>query len=233
MAPEHILQTIRSLNVMLSRKLKAPFGVMAVYCADNKPEDTSSSGAYYLLDKNGITLFQDETVRAEYRLGQRSLLNFFLDHCPEEKRRQAAILLTYSPLFWRLKSSLNIHAGTIPLGRLLQNTASTAALITLLLTWFFSRQATPETKPVGIYMSICFTLALSSVARVGDWWDDVRTGINPGIDYARRLGLLLAALVPFYYYANITNSLLEKPLQYTLLSTTAAAVCMSFFSNRS
>ncbi|EGZ44741.1 hypothetical protein [Neisseria wadsworthii] len=233
MAPEHILQIIRSLNVMLSRKLKAPFGVMAVYCADNRPEDTSSSGAYYLLDKNGITLFQDETVRAEYRLGQRSLLNFFLDHCPEEKRRQAAILLTYSPLFWRLKSALNIHAGTIPLGRLLQTTASTAALITLLLTWFFSHQTTPETKPVGIYMSICFTLALSSVARVGDWWDDVRTGINPGIDYARRLGLFLAALVPFYYYANITDSLLEKPLQYTLLSTTAAAVCMSFFSNRS
>lgn len=233
MKSEHILQTIRALNVMLSRKLKAPFGVMGVYCADKTPEDIPSSGTYYLLDKTGITLIQNNNVRAEYRLGQRSLLNFFLDHCPEDKRRQAAILLSYSPLFWRLRSALNIHAGTIPLGRLLQNIASTGALAALVITWFAARQSQPEAKPVAVYMSICFILALSSIARIGDWWDDIRAGINPGIDYARRLGLVLAGLVPFYYYANITHSLLEKPLQYTLLSTTAAAVCMSFFSNRS
>lgn len=230
MTPEHTLTLIGALRRKLTHQLKTPFGLIPVYPADGKP-GADNTDTYYLLGDNGITLFQDNVPVAEYRRGRRPLIHFFLDHCPEEKRRQAAIILASSPQFWHLKSATGIPPGPLPVGHMLQTLASSSALLALILTWLCVR-GSPETKPVGIYMSICFILALSSIIRLGDWWDDIRTGTRAGVDYARRLGILLAALVPFYYYANVHQSLLEKPLQYTLLSTTAAAVCMSFFSNR-
>ncbi|MDO4641502.1 MAG: hypothetical protein Q4A84_07365 [Neisseria sp.] len=231
MTPEQTLQTIRTLNAKIARKFKVPACMMQMYQAGSLPEEEDLPDAYYLIDSRGIVLMQNGIRQAEYRLGQQPLINFFLYHCPDDKRRQTAIMLTSSPLFWRLKSTLEIPAGTLPIGHLLQTAVSSAALFALALTWLTMRSVPPESKPVGIYMSICFMLALSSIARLGDWWDDERAGIRMGTDYARRLGLLLSALVPFYYYANVTHSILEKPLQYTLLSTTAAAVCMSFLNN--
>lgn len=231
MASENTVAIISTLNAKLSRKLRVPLGVIPVYPSGNTPD--ADAGTYYLIDTNRITLFQDDTTIAAYGSGQKPLIRFFLDHCPENKRREAAVILASSPQFWRLKSILDIPAGPLPVGHLFQTAASTSALLALLFTWLYvNHYASSDIKPVGVYMCICFVLALCSIARIGDWLDDIRSGTPPGIDYARRLGLLLAALVPFYYCANINHSLLEKPLQYTLLSTTAAAVCMSFFNNR-
>lgn len=233
MTQEHILQAICTLNEHLSRKLKVPFGTVKIYTACSVPDDIAGeTSSYYILKPNSIVLLKNGHIISEYREYNRSLMQFFLDRSPEDKRRQASILLTVSPLFWRLKSELNIPAGTLPTGHLLQTAATALALVALSAVWYAKQGGSPENKPVGIYMLICFILSLSSIVRLGDWWDDFRAGIRPPTDYARRLGLLLAALVPFYYYANVNHLLLEKPLQYTLLSTTAAAVCMSFFSNR-
>ncbi len=230
---------LSALNDKLAAKLKVaslPFHLMDAAEYDNLP-DADKPHDVYVRRPTNITFYPASTAEqteapVHYGSGGRGLADLYLDHYRRQQSLphpgRAAMFLALNPDFWRLRTMLGLPAGQLPFGRMIQNIISTAALLLLLAIYALQNTGIFPPKPIALYMGICFTLALCSICRVGDLWDDWRAGRRLRPDFAQQLGFLLAALVPCYYYAHLSHSLLEKPIQYTLLSTTAAAVFMSF-----
>ncbi len=230
---------LAALNDKLAAKLKVaslPLHLMDAAEYDKLP-DADKPHDVYVRRPGSITFYPAKTAEqteepTHYGSGGRGLADLYLDHYHRQQSLphpgRAAMFLALNPDFWALRTLLDLPAGRLPFGRILQNIISTAALLLLLAIYVFPHTGIFPPKPIALYMGICFTLALSSISRIGDLWDDWRAGRRLRPDFAQQLGFLLAALSPCYYYAHLSHSLLEKPIQYTLLSTTAAAVFMSF-----
>ena len=236
----HTTEALLELNNQLARKLNLePCPLNLVTETQNTTQSYNPNGVY-VLHARGIDWHRptdEETASTEiihYGAQQRGLADLFLDayaqKSPDFPEHRAAMFLAFSPLFWSLRSKLALPAGRLPFGYMLQNTITTLALLALAVVFLLRNSDLIPPKPVAFYMSMCFILALSSIIRVGELWDDAHAKRRLRLDFSQRTGILLALLVPCYYYAYQHHRLLEKPLQYTLLSTTAAAVFMAFFN---
>jgi len=232
-------EALLELNNQLALKLGISPCPMHLVAEAQYDEQKHGSQGIYLLRSDGIDWLPptgEESATANiisYRARQRGLADLFLDayqqHDADFIEHRAAMFLVFSPRFWSLRAALGLPVGRLPFGYILQNVVTTLALLALGAAYLLRNSDWMPRKPVAFYMSMCFILALSSIVRLGELWDDRFAKRRLRLSFSQRTGILLAALVPCYYYAYLHHALLEKPLQYTLLSTTAAAVFMAFF----
>lgn len=239
MTSNRVVEALLELNNQLALKLDIEPCPLNLVLEAQYDEQKHGTRRVYLLRADGIDWLRPADEEASgtkiisYRARQRGLADLFLDayqqYGADFSEHRAAMFLALSPLFWSLRSALGLPAGRLPFGYILQNVFTALALLALAAAYLFRNSDWMPRKPVAFYLGMCFILALSSIVRLGELWDDRRAGRRLRLSFSQRTGILLAALVPCYYYAYLHHALLEKPLQYTLLSTTAAAVFMAFF----